>query len=194
MDRAFLIVRRKGGVKEMTTLNNSSSPLCMSLPNNSTVIKCKGMMVIIVTHFLSLNPKSGGKTISFSFLGLHFTCPILYFQFSIPSIKWRLRWWLVVSEERCKAYPVSCHIVFQEIFLHFLVWINQLSKLQCLHRIAFVVAVIALEQVKKTFRNPPLDWNGDPCLPREYTWTGVTCSEGSRIRVVALWVSRIDTK
>ncbi|XP_057489518.1 putative leucine-rich repeat receptor-like serine/threonine-protein kinase At2g14440 isoform X2 [Actinidia eriantha] len=46
--------------------------------------------------------------------------------------------------------------------------------------------VIALEQVKKTFRNPPLDWNGDPCLPREYTWTGVACSEGSRIRVVAL--------
>ncbi|PSR92707.1 Leucine-rich repeat receptor-like serine/threonine-protein kinase [Actinidia chinensis var. chinensis] len=46
--------------------------------------------------------------------------------------------------------------------------------------------VIALEQVKKTFQNPPLDWNGDPCLPREYAWTGVTCSEGSRIRVVAL--------
>ncbi|GFZ14126.1 leucine-rich repeat (LRR) family protein [Actinidia rufa] len=46
--------------------------------------------------------------------------------------------------------------------------------------------LIALEQVKKTFQNPPLDWNGDPCLPREYVWTGVTCSEGSRIRVVAL--------
>lgn len=46
--------------------------------------------------------------------------------------------------------------------------------------------VIALEQVKNSFQNPPLDWNGDPCLPRQYTWTGVTCSEGPRIRVVTL--------
>ncbi|TYI12057.1 hypothetical protein ES332_A09G249400v1 [Gossypium tomentosum] len=31
-----------------------------------------------------------------------------------------------------------------------------------------------------------LDWNGDPCLPLNYTWTGITCSEGERIRVVTL--------
>ncbi|KAI8561365.1 hypothetical protein RHMOL_Rhmol04G0333300 [Rhododendron molle] len=48
--------------------------------------------------------------------------------------------------------------------------------------------VIALEQVKKSFQNPPLDWNGDPCLPLQYTWTGVTCSEGPRIRVVTFWL------
>lgn len=48
------------------------------------------------------------------------------------------------------------------------------------------VVVIALEKVKKSLQNPPLDWNGDPCLPREYPWTGVICSEGERIRVVAL--------
>lgn len=46
--------------------------------------------------------------------------------------------------------------------------------------------VIALEQVKKSFQNPPTDWNGDPCLPSQYSWTGVTCSGGPRIRVVAL--------
>ncbi|THG12755.1 hypothetical protein TEA_013557 [Camellia sinensis var. sinensis] len=46
--------------------------------------------------------------------------------------------------------------------------------------------VIALEQVKQSFQNPPTDWNGDPCLPSQYSWTGVTCSGGPRIRVVAL--------
>ncbi|KAJ8766250.1 hypothetical protein K2173_022309 [Erythroxylum novogranatense] len=46
--------------------------------------------------------------------------------------------------------------------------------------------VIALQKMKTSFNNPPLDWNGDPCMPRQYSWTGVTCSEGSRIRVVTL--------
>ncbi|CAK9137194.1 unnamed protein product [Ilex paraguariensis] len=46
--------------------------------------------------------------------------------------------------------------------------------------------VIALEKMKNSFQNPPLDWTGDPCLPRQYSWTGVTCSEGPRIRVTAL--------
>ncbi|PKI51568.1 hypothetical protein CRG98_028040 [Punica granatum] len=46
--------------------------------------------------------------------------------------------------------------------------------------------VIALERVKNSFQNPPQDWSGDPCLPRQYSWTGVTCSEGRRVRVVAL--------
>ncbi|KAK2965955.1 hypothetical protein RJ640_002543 [Escallonia rubra] len=48
--------------------------------------------------------------------------------------------------------------------------------------------VIGLEKLKKSFQNPPLDWNGDPCLPRQYSWTGVTCSEGSR---VSAWPDRI---
>ncbi|XP_059632534.1 leucine-rich repeat receptor-like serine/threonine-protein kinase At2g14510 [Cornus florida] len=46
--------------------------------------------------------------------------------------------------------------------------------------------VIALEKVKNSFQNPPIDWNGDPCSPHEYSWTGVTCSEGPRIRVISL--------
>ncbi|XP_019428134.1 PREDICTED: putative leucine-rich repeat receptor-like serine/threonine-protein kinase At2g14440 [Lupinus angustifolius] len=46
--------------------------------------------------------------------------------------------------------------------------------------------VIALEKVKESFRNPPLDWNGDPCVPRQYSWSGITCSDGPRIRVVTL--------
>ncbi|KAI4345604.1 hypothetical protein L6164_012710 [Bauhinia variegata] len=46
--------------------------------------------------------------------------------------------------------------------------------------------VTALEMVKESLQNPPLDWNGDPCMPRQYSWTGITCSEGPRIRVVTL--------
>ncbi|CAI9770982.1 unnamed protein product [Fraxinus pennsylvanica] len=46
--------------------------------------------------------------------------------------------------------------------------------------------VVAIESLKQSFHNPPVDWNGDPCLPRQYSWTGVTCSEGPRIRIVTL--------
>ncbi|KDP40146.1 hypothetical protein JCGZ_02144 [Jatropha curcas] len=46
--------------------------------------------------------------------------------------------------------------------------------------------VIALESLKSTLRNPPFDWSGDPCMPRRYSWTGITCSEGPRIRVLTL--------
>ncbi|KAJ0977535.1 hypothetical protein J5N97_013009 [Dioscorea zingiberensis] len=49
--------------------------------------------------------------------------------------------------------------------------------------------VIALESIKKGILNPPTNWNGDPCLPREYSWIGVTCSEGDKIRVVSLNLS-----
>ncbi|KAK6146076.1 hypothetical protein DH2020_019945 [Rehmannia glutinosa] len=46
--------------------------------------------------------------------------------------------------------------------------------------------VIAMINLKRSFQNPPADWNGDPCLPSRYSWTGVTCSEGPRIRIVTL--------
>lgn len=46
--------------------------------------------------------------------------------------------------------------------------------------------VIALERLKLSLHNHPIDWSGDPCLPQQYSWTGVMCSQGRRIRVVAL--------
>ncbi|KAF8394420.1 hypothetical protein HHK36_020628 [Tetracentron sinense] len=49
--------------------------------------------------------------------------------------------------------------------------------------------VIALERMRDNLTNTPLDWNGDPCLPHQYSWTGVTCSEGPRIRVLTLNLS-----
>ncbi|WVY98298.1 hypothetical protein V8G54_030449 [Vigna mungo] len=52
--------------------------------------------------------------------------------------------------------------------------------------------VIALEKVKESLRNPPQDWNGDPCMPQQYSWIGITCSEGPRIRVVTLNLTGMD--
>uniref|UniRef100_A0A6N2NJM3 Leucine-rich repeat-containing N-terminal plant-type domain-containing protein n=1 Tax=Salix viminalis TaxID=40686 RepID=A0A6N2NJM3_SALVM len=39
---------------------------------------------------------------------------------------------------------------------------------------------------EKQFQNAPFDCNGNPCMPRQFSWTGIACSEGSRIRVVTL--------
>ncbi|KAJ4869704.1 Leucine-rich repeat (LRR) family protein [Raphanus sativus] len=44
----------------------------------------------------------------------------------------------------------------------------------------------ALNAIKRSFKNVPVDWNGDPCMPKNYSWSGVTCSHGPRIRIVAL--------
>ncbi|KAG6503971.1 probable LRR receptor-like serine/threonine-protein kinase At1g67720 [Zingiber officinale] len=46
--------------------------------------------------------------------------------------------------------------------------------------------VIAMEELARSLKNPPPDWTGDPCLPREHSWTGVLCSQDSTNRVVAL--------
>ena len=43
-----------------------------------------------------------------------------------------------------------------------------------------------MEELARTFNDPPSDWSGDPCLPTENSWTGVTCSLGKHVRVVAL--------
>ncbi|XP_059647787.1 receptor-like protein kinase At3g21340 [Cornus florida] len=37
--------------------------------------------------------------------------------------------------------------------------------------------VLALEELAKSFDNKPSDWRGDPCLPKENSWTGVKCSD-----------------
>ncbi|KAF9622518.1 hypothetical protein IFM89_031922 [Coptis chinensis] len=38
--------------------------------------------------------------------------------------------------------------------------------------------VVAMEEIAKRLDNPPVDWRGDPCLPTENAWTGITCSQG----------------
>ncbi|KAF7144078.1 hypothetical protein RHSIM_Rhsim05G0083800 [Rhododendron simsii] len=52
--------------------------------------------------------------------------------------------------------------------------------------------VIAIEALGRSFDNPPSDWHGDPCLPKQNSWTGVKCSdEGKYARVVSLDLSNI---
>ncbi|TKY59094.1 LRR receptor serine/threonine-protein kinase [Spatholobus suberectus] len=46
--------------------------------------------------------------------------------------------------------------------------------------------VIAMEDLAKSIENPPADWNGDPCLPKGNSWTGVTCSDDFNARVMTL--------
>ncbi|MBA0586662.1 hypothetical protein Gorai_017395, partial [Gossypium raimondii] len=45
--------------------------------------------------------------------------------------------------------------------------------------------VMAMEELARGFDNPPLDWSGDPCLPRENSWTGVSCSQEKMPRIIA---------
>ncbi|XP_076956291.1 putative LRR receptor-like serine/threonine-protein kinase PAM74 [Bidens hawaiensis] len=44
----------------------------------------------------------------------------------------------------------------------------------------------ALQILKQSLKNPPGDWNGDPCLPKEHHWSGIGCSEGKQVRVTSL--------
>ncbi|KAH0453769.1 hypothetical protein IEQ34_018093 [Dendrobium chrysotoxum] len=47
--------------------------------------------------------------------------------------------------------------------------------------------VIAMENIARSFTNPPPDWKGDPCLPKENSWAGVTCDiNGGFARVAKL--------
>ncbi|KAI9181923.1 hypothetical protein LWI28_020091 [Acer negundo] len=46
--------------------------------------------------------------------------------------------------------------------------------------------VISMELLANNFKNPPSDWIGDPCLPYENSWTGVTCSKDKLARVITL--------
>ncbi|RHN62208.1 putative non-specific serine/threonine protein kinase [Medicago truncatula] len=48
--------------------------------------------------------------------------------------------------------------------------------------------IITMEDLARSIQNPPRDWNGDPCRPKENSWTGVTCSSQfvARITVVNL--------
>ncbi|KAL6843070.1 hypothetical protein ACP4OV_027144 [Aristida adscensionis] len=55
-----------------------------------------------------------------------------------------------------------------------------------LGRLTHTRDALALENIKKSLQNIPEDWNGDPCMPTGYAWTGVTCDEGPRIRVISL--------
>ncbi|XP_074276787.1 putative LRR receptor-like serine/threonine-protein kinase At1g67720 [Silene latifolia] len=56
--------------------------------------------------------------------------------------------------------------------------INAAEMLQLLPLTGLTTArdAMAMEDLDRSFTNPPPDWNGDPCLPKQNSWTGVTCS------------------
>lgn len=47
-------------------------------------------------------------------------------------------------------------------------------------------AVVAMDQISKSTENPPDDWDGDPCMPKDHSWTGLTCTDGGTVRVTSL--------
>ncbi|PIA47113.1 hypothetical protein AQUCO_01400071v1 [Aquilegia coerulea] len=49
--------------------------------------------------------------------------------------------------------------------------------------------VKAMEKIARSLNNPPADWRGDPCLPKENAWTGITCSIGKYAAVSAVNVT-----
>ncbi|XWS62896.1 hypothetical protein CRYUN_Cryun06bG0050000 [Craigia yunnanensis] len=50
----------------------------------------------------------------------------------------------------------------------------------------FGFPIVAMEELTRSFDNPPPAWTGDPCLPPENSWTGVSCSKDKMARVVSL--------
>ncbi|KAM0952607.1 putative transferase [Dioscorea sansibarensis] len=46
--------------------------------------------------------------------------------------------------------------------------------------------VNVMEDLARRLKNVPIDWSGDPCMPKENSWTGVSCSEGKFARVVSI--------
>ncbi|GMJ05601.1 malectin-like domain (MLD)- and leucine-rich repeat (LRR)-containing protein 4 [Hibiscus trionum] len=44
-----------------------------------------------------------------------------------------------------------------------------------------------MEELARSFDNPPADWAGDPCLPKANSWTGVTCFEKDMVtRIISV--------
>ncbi|KAL4625904.1 hypothetical protein ACB092_05G058800 [Castanea dentata] len=49
--------------------------------------------------------------------------------------------------------------------------------------------VTAIMDIKKTLRIYRDDWTGDPCVPRRYLWSGLTCSLDETPRIISLDLS-----
>ncbi|KDP42294.1 hypothetical protein JCGZ_01618 [Jatropha curcas] len=51
--------------------------------------------------------------------------------------------------------------------------------------------VMAMEDLARNFDNAPPDWKGDPCLPNNNSWTGVSCSKDKLPRIVSLNLTKM---
>lgn len=63
---------------------------------------------------------------------------------------------------------------------------GEVFRILMLGRRTLVRDVIALQSFKRSLKNPPDDWSGEPCFPAGYSWTGITCSNGTRIRIISI--------
>ncbi|CAN0878950.1 Probable LRR receptor-like serine/threonine-protein kinase At1g67720 [Linum grandiflorum] len=60
------------------------------------------------------------------------------------------------------------------------------TKMSKFKRLTSFSTVIAMEAISSGFNNPPADWVGDPCLPPDNSWTGLTCTKEAFPRVLKI--------
>ncbi|KRH44233.1 hypothetical protein GLYMA_08G198200v4 [Glycine max] len=46
--------------------------------------------------------------------------------------------------------------------------------------------VDAMENIKRYYGISRIDWQGDPCLPEKFRWSGLDCSYGINPRIISL--------
>ncbi|KAF8031041.1 hypothetical protein BT93_D0276 [Corymbia citriodora subsp. variegata] len=56
------------------------------------------------------------------------------------------------------------------------------------------LSVNAMYDVKKTYGVIRVSWQGDPCMPTQYTWSGLNCSYDSSPRIISLNLSSSGLK
>ncbi|KAF7814195.1 putative LRR receptor-like serine/threonine-protein kinase [Senna tora] len=49
--------------------------------------------------------------------------------------------------------------------------------------------VDAIWSIKRVYEIPRINWQGDPCIPTNFTWEGLTCSSDSNPRIISLNLS-----
>jgi hypothetical protein len=70
----------------------------------------------------------------------------------------------VAARERGEKLLVNHLVVYKEdVFIFFS------------HVFIFVVVVNRVNEIKKHYKLAQINWKGDPCSPREYSWKGLTC-------------------
>ncbi|KAL4196895.1 hypothetical protein AMTRI_Chr04g185370 [Amborella trichopoda] len=88
--------------------------------------------------------------------------------------------WLLEGATQIELHPVAGSEVGPIINA------AEMFQLLVLHGRTVTRDLIAMEDLARSLNNPPPDWRGDPCMPKENSWKGVTCSDGDHIRVVSL--------
>ncbi|KAK4798309.1 hypothetical protein SAY86_030635 [Trapa natans] len=158
-----------------------STPLNKSMEIQWPPFSLQNTTYYIALYFADdLGPASDGgprRAIDISINGMPY-----YSNMSVTSIGGVVftTWWPLSGITKLKIAPAMGSVVGP------LINAGEIFQVLQLGRRTHTKDVIALEKIRNNFQNPPPDWTGDPCMPQRYSWTGVTCYEGRRIRIVAL--------